>query len=572
MTDKTTATALSELPGTLVKEPVEVNESQEKWHGSFDVIVVGLGAAGVSAAIEAVDQGKRVAFIDRFEGGGTTARSGSVMYAGGGTALQKRLGVEDDPENMFNYLQHEVKDAVSPETLRKFCQQSAENLQWAMDNGVKYSGALFPSKTSYPVHGNSLYYSGNELAYSSEARPAPRGHLPDGIKRFTAFGPAFVGPLIKSALNKGVEPIRQTRVTRLLMNREGAVVGVEAQQIPANSWAGIKHRMLSRWAAMLQIYYGPAAKGLVKKIEQLEKRYAKTVRYQAKGGVVLATGGFILNRKMTDEYLPKFKRAMRLGTPSDLGEGHALGVSVGGVAERLGTATAWRFINPPADWPKGILVNRDGQRYVNESLYGATIGTKMMEENNGEAILILDKKLYDDSVANLNLKNARLVTLLQAKSALRMAKSANTIEELAQKCKIDPENLKETVRQYNLATRNEIPDVFGKKPVEMHELDHGPFYAIDMSVGKGDITSVITLGGLRVNEETGQVVTAENQPIEGLYAAGRTAMGVASNAYISGLSIADGVFSGRRCGRHAAERSAKPKVVNVLQRKEANVG
>lgn len=571
MPDTTSAFSLEQLPGTLVKPPLQVDESEQQWDGRFDVLVVGLGAAGVAAAIEAADRGARVAFLDRFEGGGTTARSGSVMYAGGGTALQKRLGVEDDPESMFNYLKHEVQDAVSPETLRAFCEQSADNLQWALDNGVTYSGKLFSHKISYPVHGNSLYYSGNELAYASEAKPAPRGHLPDGIKRFTAFGPAFIGPLIKSALKKGVVPIRQSRVTRLLTNREGRVVGVEAQQVPAGTWAAVRHRFLSRWAALLQIYFAPAAKGLVRKIEAIEKYQTRTVRYQASGGVILATGGFILNRAMTDAYLPKYKRAMRLGTPSDLGEGHALGVSVGGVAERMATATAWRFINPPADWPKAALVNRAGQRYVNEALYGATIGTKMMEEHNGEAILIMDKRLFETSVANLNLKNARLVTLLQAKTAIRIAKSADTIEALAERCKIDADTLKETLRQYNCAARSEIPDVFGKSASDMAQILEAPFYAIDMSVGKGDITSVITLGGLRVSETTGEVLDQHHQPVGGLYAAGRAAIGVASNAYISGLSIADGVFSGRRCGAHAASGQKEPEVHQTPVAQKASV-
>lgn len=571
MPDNTSATSLDQLPGTSVQPPLQVDESQQEWDGSFDVLVVGLGAAGVSAAIEAADNGASVAFVDRFEGGGTTARSGSVMYAGGGTELQKRLGIEDDPDSMFHYLKHEVQDAVSFETLRAFCAQSAENLQWALDNGVTYSGKVFAQKISYPVHGNSLYYSGNELAYASEAKPAPRGHLPDGIKRFTAFGPAFIGPLIKSAVKKGVVPIRQTRVTRLLTNSDGRVVGVEAQQVPAGTWASVRHRFLSRWAAMLQIYFAPAAKGLVRKLEAIEKHQTRTVRYQATGGVVLATGGFILNRQMTETYLPKYKRAMRLGTPSDLGEGHALGVSVGGVAERMATATAWRFINPPPDWPKAALVNRCGQRYVNEALYGATIGTKMMEEHNGEAILIMDKRLFESSVANLTLKNARAVTLLQAKTAVRAAKSADSIEALAQRCKIDPEVLQETVRQYNRAARSEIPDVFGKPAADMEQILEAPFYAIDMSVGKGDITSVITLGGLRVSEATGEVVKQNGQPVGGLYAAGRAAIGVASNAYISGLSIADGVFSGRRCGAHAASKKETSAVSVSSAPKKASV-
>lgn len=104
MANQHAATELAQLPGTSVEASTQVNENQVQWDGSYDVLVVGLGAAGVSAAIEAADNGAKVAFVDRFEGGGTTARSGSVMYAGGGTALQQRLGVTDDADSMFNYL------------------------------------------------------------------------------------------------------------------------------------------------------------------------------------------------------------------------------------------------------------------------------------------------------------------------------------------------------------------------------------------------------------------------------------------------------------------------------------
>ena len=570
MAGDSVATSLKDLPGTSVDEALVVDEGTVQWQGSFDVIVVGLGAAGVSAALEAKEAGANVAFIDRFEGGGTTARSGSVIYAGGGTDLQKRLGVEDDADSMFRYLRHEVQEAVTPETLQQFCNDSAKNFNWIMSNGVTYSGDLFPRKTSYPVHGNSLYYSGNELAHAEEARPAPRGHLADGIKSFTAFGPAFIAPLIKSAKKKGVVSIQKTRVSRLLTNETGDVVGVEAQQMQGSAWTLFQHKIWSTLASYSQIYYAPAAKGFRLKLALLEKKFTKTVRYKAKGGVVLSTGGFILNKDMTEKYLPKYRRAMKLGTTGDTGSGFGLGVSVGGIAERLSTATAWRFINPPVDWPKAALVNLNGERYVNEALYGATIGTKMMEENNGEAVLILDKKLYDDSVANLNLKNARFVTWAQAKGAVRMAKSADTLEALAIRCKINPEQLAKTIDSYNAAARGETPDSFGKKQGDMRELTTGPFYAVNMSVGKGDITSVISLGGLRVCEGTGAVLNEAGEPINGLFAAGRTAIGVASNAYVSGLSIADGVFSGRRAGKYAV-KCANGESISADRRAPATV-
>ena len=551
---QTRANQLKELPGTEVEPALVVNENNVNWKDTFDVLVVGLGAAGVSAAIEAADRGAKVAFIDRFEGGGTTARSGSVMYAGGGTALQKRLGVEDDPENMFRCLKHEVQDAVSDATLKTFCINSPANYDFVTANGTRYSGTLFNNKCSYPVHGHSLYYSGNELIYANDARPAPRGHLADGIKRFTAFGPAFIGPLIKSALKKGVKPVRKTKVTRLLKNKSGQVIGVEATQVPSQGWVGFKHKLFSTLASYAQIYFAPAAKGYRKKLFALEKQYGQPVRYKANGGVILCTGGFILNKDMTEKYLPNFKRALKLGTTGDTGSGIALGVSAGGVAERLGTATAWRFINPPVDWPKAPIVNLQGNRYVNEAMYGAVIGTKMMAENRGECILILDKPLYEASVKNLNLKNARFVTWLQAKGAVRQAKSAPNLEALAKRLKINSTQLQNTIEQYNAAARGEQNDAFGKTQADMKEILQPPFYAINMSAGKGDITSVISLGGLKVCEQSGSVLDENGKPIDGLFAAGRCAIGVASNAYVSGLSIADGVFSGRRAAQHAIKR------------------
>ena len=88
-------------------------------------------------------------------------------------------------------------------------------------------------------------------------------------------------------------------------------------------------------------------------------------------------------------------------------------------------------------------------------------------------------------------------------------------------------------------------------------IEQGPFFAIDISIKNSPAYPApgLTLGGLRVNEETGQVLDAEDESIDGLYAAGRTAVGICSNSYISGLSLADCIFSGRRAGVHAATKS-----------------
>ena len=84
------------------------NPSHVRWDEPADVLVVGFGGAGVSAALQAREEGASVLVLERFQGGGATTISGGVYYAGGGTHIQKEAGVEDDPENMFEYLRQEV--------------------------------------------------------------------------------------------------------------------------------------------------------------------------------------------------------------------------------------------------------------------------------------------------------------------------------------------------------------------------------------------------------------------------------------------------------------------------------
>ena len=134
-----------------------------EWDDEADLVVLGLGGAGVSAANEALDHGCSVIAIDKTSGGGATARSGGVFYAGGGTAIQKAARVEDTKENMYNYLVQEVGNVVNQNTLRKFCDTSAENTEWLIENGVQFNAKYYSTKSSYPGEGYYLYHSDNTL-------------------------------------------------------------------------------------------------------------------------------------------------------------------------------------------------------------------------------------------------------------------------------------------------------------------------------------------------------------------------------------------------------------------------
>ena len=114
-------------------------------------------------------------------------------------------------------------------------------------------------------------------------------------------------------------------------------------------------------------------------------------------GVCLSTGGFIFNRSMVKEHAPKYYDGMPLGTPNDQGSGIRLGQSVGGKTDHMDRVTAWRFLNPPLAFAQGMVVNKNGQRFCNEMVYGATLGDAMCEENEGKAYLVVDAALFDEA-------------------------------------------------------------------------------------------------------------------------------------------------------------------------------
>lgn len=134
-------------------------------------------------------------------------------------------------------------------------------------------------------------------------------------------------------------------------------------------------------------------------------------------------------------------------------------------------------------------------------------------------------------------------------------KRAGTLAGLAKKCGIDEAGLAQTVRDYNERIGQGQEDEFGKMKDKMTPLTDGPFYAVNASLNnKFGPPLSFTLGGLRPNEETGEILSEAGAEIKGLYVAGRSGVGLCSSGYMSGLSIADTVFSGRRAGRHAAHR------------------
>ncbi len=525
------------------------------WNEEMDVVVVGFGGAGVCAAIEATENGSRVLVIERFAGGGATRISGGVIYAGGGSAYQQRAGFSDTPENMCKYLETEVKDAVTKETLQAFCEQSCDNLAWLEAQGVCFDSSFCPFKTSYPPAQYYLYYSGNESfpPHNIKAHPAPRGHRAKGKG---LSGGALFEHLKESALAKGVNVRYQSTVTRLIVGDNGRVTGLEMSFIPAYSVRALLHRFLNH--ALYRLRYvamaSPAFLNVFKRLFSLLERRGRSTRVRARQGVVLAAGGFVFNREMIEEYAPAYMPGTPLGTLGDDGSGIRLGEAVGGATAHMDRVSAWRFISPPEALAKGVLVDAQGKRICNEQLYGAQVGEAIVERHGGKATLIIDADIWRQARQGIGTGKTWWFQTMTALINLYLnIKKADTIDTLASRCGLPPADLRATIESYNEVARSERKDPMGKSSEHLHALAMPPFYAIDCSLGSSlFICPTITLGGLTVDEESGAVKRKDGSVIDGLYAVGRNAAGIPSRGYVSGLAIAHGVFSGRRAGRHVS--------------------
>jgi 3-oxo-5alpha-steroid 4-dehydrogenase len=552
--------AATSVPGTvtpieaerLVDDPGEID-----WNDAADVVVVGWGAAGACAAIEARANGASVIVIDRFEGGGASALSGGVVYAGGGTPYQQQAGFKDSPEAMFDYLRREVNGVVSDDTLMHFCHDSAGNLAWLEQQGARYGATMPRHKTSYPADGVYLYYSGNEVvqAYGGNYAPAPRGHRT--VARGQS-GATLYAALQASTLRAGARPLLQASVRRMIRQRgTGRVLGVEVWQLPPGHPQTLRHAKLNRLANRWRNYRAAKAEAWRRQAAQIEREYAQPRLIRAGRAVVLAAGGFIFNRQMVKEHAPQYARGWKNGHAGCDGSGIRLGLSVGAQADRLNSVSAWRFITPPYAWPRAMVVNTRGERFCNEEVYGATLGHEMVEKQGGRAWLVFDARLRNEALRECLFGGLWAFQALPALAMMLLgAKRGRTVEQLAQRIGADPGTLLQTLAQYNAAARGECGDPFGKSPEMRAVLAHGPFYAIDLSIGAPLFPlATITTGGLAVNEADGHVRDLNGDDMPGLFAAGRTAIGIPSSRYMSGTSLADCVFSGRRAGRAAAHES-----------------
>lgn len=546
---------------TRIDPPIRLSDNdieQTDWFDSADVVVVGFGGAGVCAAIQAKQLGVDTLAVDRFNGGGATAYSGGVVYAGG-TRVQKEAAFNDTAEQMHRYLSLEVGDAITDETLHRFCEGSNDDFEWLCSLGVQFSSDAFLEKTAYPPDGKFLYYSGNEMidGFKDKAEPAPRGHRTIG-KGFSGYN--FYGALRQAAEKIGVRGQLHSRATRLLIDSKDRVIGLEVLVVPASHRD--EHQKMYARVNPQKPFNTASYRKVVSELDQFEQRVGERKRIRATKGVILSTGGYAYNNALLrrDHRLlaDHFDALVPLASPGSDGSGIEMGQSAGGAAELMDSIFTTCSLAPPSALLEGIAVNNLGQRFIGETAYGGHIGKASVAQPSGETWLILDGHSFWKAIRQIfgGIRSGLFILFLVPvllNILFGGTRRARSVEKLANRCAIDSEGLAQTLQEYNALTERGEFDSLAKPGKYLRTLNP-PYYAINLCIdNKFALRQLFTLGGLRVDEDSGRVKRADGAAINGLYAAGRTAIGLCSIGYVSGMSLADCVFSGRRAGRHCAE-------------------
>jgi 3-oxo-5alpha-steroid 4-dehydrogenase len=458
-----------------------------------DVVVVGGGCAGLSAAIAAAVDGASVILVERAgAAGGSSALSGGELYLGGGTRLQQDCGFEDGPTDMYAYLSRALGPHADEEKLRLYCEGSVAHFDWLESLGVPFKASLHDTPTWMPFTEDGLMWLGeNASPFLETARAVPRGHRP--------AAPGFGGRVLMDVMTTagagvGVETHTDTRAHALIVDQDGRVTGLEA------------------------------------------RRFGALVRYRARRAVVLTTGGFVDNETMLCDHAPALLGHGKVSDGLDDGSGIMMATAAGAATRRLAAVqAALAFV--PLMACHGMIVNAHGERFINEDVYPGRFSQAALHQP-GPWWVVLDEAGYDAMTA-------------EQRMGVEPRFGAESATELARELGMPQGALERTLELYNEGARAGEDRVHHKAARWLRELTPPLAAFAPMRAGGPHGLSGFTLGGLRTDVD-GRVQHVAGHPIRGLFAAGRAASGIHGDGYVSGTSLGDGTFFGRRAGRAAA--------------------
>ncbi len=457
---------------------------------TYDVIVIGSGFAGLRAALGAREQGADVLVLEKMRtvGGNSVISDGGLAAAG--TSFQKRLGIEDSAALMAKDILQAGGEESKEELVQLVAKGSLKAFEWAKD------------VLGVPFRKEVELFGGHSV---------PRSHSPVG----PPSGRPFIKRMEAECERQGVEIRRAHFAKRLLMDKE-RIAGVEC-------------------ASDYRFGHPPAE---------------KAIRFHAKKGVVIASGGFAADIDLRRQYDDRLDASIATtNKPSATGEILAaageLGASLYGMRhiqlapwtspEEAGFGDGPLFADYVA-LPKGILVGRDsGERFVNE-LADRRIVAEAILAREEAVVAIADQA----ALASIN----RDIGKALAKKVVRKYPS---LDALAQEEGIPEKNLLSTVERFNGFVDAKHDEDFGKPFTDdSSPLATPPFYAMRI-----EVKTHHTMGGLAIDAKA-RVLDKNGHPIKGLYAAGEACGGIHGKSRLGSVAITDCLVFGKIAGISSA--------------------
>ncbi|MFA5055168.1 MAG: FAD-dependent oxidoreductase [Dehalococcoidia bacterium] len=548
-----------------------------------DVLVVGSGGGGMTAALAAVDAGLSAIVIEKSPVyGGSTAMSGGAIWIPN-NHLMPRAGVRDSADEGLAYLKSITKGVVSDQRLRAYVENGAEMVRYLEENsrvrfqvvpgysdyypdvaGAKWEGGrtIEPvpfsawklgaeRKLMRPLHPQARLM-GRIMATAYDAHRMMDTSLKGRMVTASIFAPYFVNPA------RFITP-SDTRLTLGNATIGRLRISLVDRKVPLWLNTSAKHLRIEN--------------GRVSGVEA--EKEGRSILIKVKKGVILAAGGFARNKAMREKYQkPPVSDRWTVASFDDSGDAIQLGLEAGAALDLMDDSW-WmpttlvpgdemaQMIIPERSLPRSIIVNNRGRRFTNEAGPYIDVSNDQLK-NHAETGGAIPAYMIVDARYRRKYPLSPMLPFVTPKRYIENGylKVADTIEGLAGKCGIDAAGLADEISKCNRYAVTGRDDDFhrGESSVDVYygdpasqlnrcfgPIDTPPFYAVE--IWPGDLG---TKGGM-VTDELARVLREDGSPVAGLYATGNCAASVMGRSYGgAGATIGPSMVFGWIAARHAA--------------------
>ena len=452
---------------------------------NYDVVVIGAGGAGFSAAITARNAGANVVLLEKMPAvGGNSLISGAEMNAAKNW-VQPKLGINDDSPELHAEDTFKGGDGKGDmKVINVMTHQALDAAKWCRD----YLGVRFED--------DNLFFFGG---HSRKRALIPVGHT----------GTEFIAKFQAKADELGIPVITNMKAEELIKDKDGRVVGVKA------TMDGSEYT------------------------------------FNAKGGVVLATGGFGANPEMVKKYNPKIdERFKTTDAPGTTGEALYMAERAGAQLVNMGYIQTYPICDPisgaieliaDARFDGAIMLNQEGKRFV-EELQRRDVLSEAILNQTGQYCWVL----WNDNIGKISNTVKAHANEYEAFTKQGIMTTCDDLKCIADFTKIPFDQLRKTVKRVSdMAGKGNDKD-FNHRAGLM-DMQQGKYYVI-----KAVPSTHHTMGGVRINEKA-EALTAEGKVIPGLWAAGEVTGVTHGTNRLGGNAYTDIIVFGRIAGEAAAK-------------------